>query len=128
MFSTRYWLRELNSNSHNLVTQLGYKVEWFRTWFWNPDRTIRSDQENHNPLTILVLLPLETVLSKKSRKPFKPRLNRSGLRTVNGFHGSSQRYFYLKNKNITNSQHQITIVEALTITFCQTLNSHQCSE
>ena len=49
----------------------------------------------------MVLLPLETVLSKKSREPFKLRLNRPGLRTVSGFHGSSQSYFNLKNKSIT---------------------------
>ena len=60
--------------------------------------------------------------TKKSNGLCEPSLNRLGLRTVSSFHGSSQSYFYLKNKNITDSQHQITIVEVSTITFCQTLN------
>ena len=32
MFSAGLWLRELNSNSHNFVTNLGYKIEWFGMW------------------------------------------------------------------------------------------------
>ena len=55
-------------------------------------------------LTIMVLSPFQTVLSKKSRELFKPRLNRLGLRIVNGFTVQVSAIFIKnKNKNITDS-------------------------
>ena len=60
--------------------------------FSDPDWTVWSDPDNREPLTNTVLLTTRTVLCTKSTKPFKPRLNRPDLRTMNGSHGSNQRF------------------------------------
>ena len=61
-------------------------------WFSDPDQNVRSDRDNREPLTNTVLLTTRTVLCKKSTKQFEPRLKRPDLRTVNGSHGSDQRF------------------------------------
>ena len=52
------------------------------TMFWNPDRTVRSNRKNREPLTITVLLCSRTGLCQKCREPFEPRFNHTVLRTV----------------------------------------------
>ena len=53
-----------------------------------PDRTVRFDSVNHEPLIFAVLLTLRTSLCQKNMDPYEPRLNRTVLRTVNGSRGS----------------------------------------
>ena len=80
----------------NIMYQI--EVATNQAWFLDPDRTVRSDRDNREPLTNTVLLTTKIVLCTKSTKPFEPRLNRPDLRTVNGSHGSDQR-FKKKKKN-----------------------------
>ena len=56
--------------------------------FWNPDRTVRSDRKNLEPLIFAVLLASRTVLEEKNRDPCEPRSDLTVLKTVNGSHGS----------------------------------------
>ena len=56
-------------------------------WFWNLDRTIRSDPINHESLFFVVILALRTFLCKKSMDLCEPWLNCTVLKTVNGSHG-----------------------------------------
>ena len=74
----------------NIMYQI--EVATNQAWFSDPDRTVRSDRDNWEPLTNTVLLTTRTVLCTKSRKPFEPRLNRPDLRTMNGSHSSDQRF------------------------------------
>ena len=74
---------------------------FLRSWFSDPNQTIRSDRDNRKPLTNTVLLTTRIVLCTKSTKPFEPQLNRPNLRTVNGSHSSDQRL--KKKKKITSS-------------------------
>ena len=73
------------------------------SWFWNPNRTIRSDRKNLEPLIFAVLLTLRTVLCEKCMKPLEPRSNRTVLRTMTGFRGSHGSIFlqYLAGKLIS---------------------------
>ena len=76
------------------------KGKWIEAWFSDPDRTVRSDQVNREPLIILGLLDLRTSLCEKCMKPFEPRSNSIVLRTMAGFRGSHGSIFlqYLAGK------------------------------
>ena len=74
----------------NIMYQI--EVATNQAWFLDPDRTVRSDRDNREPLTNTVLLTTRIVLCTKSTKPFEPQLNRSDLRIVNGSHGLDQRF------------------------------------
>ena len=52
------------------------------TWFWNLDRTVRSDRENFEPFIFAVLLVSRTALWEKCRDPCDPRSDLMVLRTV----------------------------------------------
>ena len=80
-------LRDLNSGSCPHTPQTLILVKWpphqeSAVRFWNPNWTVRFDQENREPLTITVLLSLRTGLCQKSREPFEPQFNRTVLRTM----------------------------------------------
>ena len=54
--------------------------------FWNPDRTVQSDQVNREPFIKTVLLAFKTdICKKKNSKLHKPQLNLPVLKTVDGF-------------------------------------------
>ena len=79
--------RDLNSSSCPHTPQTLILVKWpphqeSAVRFWNPNWTVRFDQENREPLTITVLLSLRTGLCQKSREPFEPQFNRTVLRTM----------------------------------------------
>ena len=83
----------------NIMYQI--EVATNQAWFSDPDRTVRSDRDNREPLTNTILLTTRIVLCTKSTKPFEQRLNRPDLRIVNGSHGLDQRFFF--KKKITSS-------------------------
>ena len=74
-----------------------------KPWFLDPDRTVRFDPINREPLVIPVLLALRTFLYEKCMKPLKPQSNCTVLRTVAGFRGSHGSIFlqYLAGKQIS---------------------------
>ena len=85
-------------------------------------RPVRSDLDNRKPLTNTVLLTTRTVLCTKSTKLFEPWLNHPNLRTMNGSHGSDQRFLKKNKIKFRSSQHLITMVEVSTTMRCyQTL-------
>ena len=53
-----------------------------KSWIWNLDRTVQSDQENLESFIFAVLLASRTVLCAKNRDPCKPRSNLTVLRTM----------------------------------------------
>ena len=52
------------------------------TWFWNPDQTVWSNQENLKLLLFAVLLVSRTVQWEKSKDPCEPWSDLMILRTV----------------------------------------------
>ena len=51
-------------------------------WFSNPNRTVRSNRKNLEPLLFAVLLASKTVQWEKNRDPCEPRSDLTVLRTV----------------------------------------------
>ena len=68
--------------------------------FWNPDRTIRSNRENHKPFNFAVFLASRTTLWEKSRDPCEPWSDRTVLRTVASFWSSDSSFFSTKFRPI----------------------------
>ena len=52
------------------------------SWFWNLNRTIRSDWENRKPFIFAILLASRTALWEKSKDPCELRSDLTVLRTV----------------------------------------------
>ena len=73
-------------------------IVWSR--FWNSDQTVRSDRENWEPLSFAVFLASITILWEKSRDPCEPWSNCMVLRTVTGFWGSDDSFFWAKFRPI----------------------------
>ena len=51
----------------SLTMSISFGLSVVEPRFWNPDRTVRSDRENFEPLIFAVLLTSRTVLWEKSR-------------------------------------------------------------
>ena len=62
-------------------------------WFWNPNQTVRLDQENCKPTIFEVYLTWRTVPCKKSNDPYEPQSDHPVLWTMTGSSGSHRSSF-----------------------------------